>query len=115
MAQPPGAAQAPPDWAAMATDRIVGTIDSVREKTTDKIEVAARALVYGVVAAVLGLVALVLAVTLGFRLAYVYVGNAPWIRDRPGRSVWLVDIAVGVFLCLTGLALQRRGRRASSN
>jgi hypothetical protein len=99
----------------MATDRIVGTIDSVREKTTDKVEVAARALVYGVVAAMLGLAALVLAVTLGFRLVYVYLGNAPWIRERAGRSVWLVDLAVGVFLCLAGLALQRKGRRASSD
>ncbi len=114
MAQPLRGGQAAHDWAALATDRIVGTIDSVREKTTDKVQLAARALVYGVVAAVLGLAALVLAVTLAFRLAYVYVGNAPWIRSRPGRSVWLIDLVVGVFLCLAGLALQRKGRRTSS-
>ena len=49
-----------PDWAANTTDQVVRLVDNVKSKTTKPAVMAARGLVFGLLAAFLGLFALVL-------------------------------------------------------
>ena len=46
-----------PDWAAKQTDRVIDVIDKVKAQTTDRAVTVLRAVVFGVVIAVLGVAA----------------------------------------------------------
>lgn len=113
MAATPGSPPSSSDWASHLTDRIVGLIDRIRDKTTSKIEFLARVLVYGVVVLVLGSIFGILFVILGLRVAYNVAGRIPWFDSKAGRPVWFVDLALGLLLTMGGLALQRKGRPKS--
>ena len=62
MASPVESRPAPPasDWTVQVADTIESVVGSIRNKTTVPVETVARALVYGVLIATLGLVALAL-------------------------------------------------------
>ncbi|MFM8381401.1 MAG: hypothetical protein ACKOA6_05320 [Actinomycetota bacterium] len=49
-----------PNWAADVTDKIVDTVDKVRDRTTKPIVLLARGLVFGLLSAFLGITALAL-------------------------------------------------------
>lgn len=100
----------PEGWTVTVTDRIVSTVDAVRSKTTAPITLVARGLVYGLLLATAGAAALVLLLALVVRSLVVLVGLVPWIADRPGRSVWIVDLMVGLVLLLAGRAVMAKGR-----
>jgi hypothetical protein len=107
---PPTAPQPPkagPDWTTQAADRLESVVTTVRDKTTVPVQKAARAVVCGLIGAVLGSVALVLLVVALFRLhVYIPVGN------KEGRKVWIADVAVGaIFVLLGGLLWSRRKPR----
>lgn len=74
-------------------DAVVGTI---RDKTT-KVETAARAVVYGILIAVVGTAALILTVVALVR-ALTYI---------PGAEVWMVDAGLGAIFTLAGLLCWR--------
>lgn len=68
----------PADWPVQAADKIVETIATVRDKTTRPALVAARGLVYGLLALVVGTIAFILLITLVVRLYDVYVPGNVW-------------------------------------
>ena len=94
----PGTAQ--PDWAAQTADTIDRLVTSVRSKTTDPLERAVRIVVYGIVAAVLGISALVLVSITLIRVVDILV---------PG-PVWSAHVIVGGIFSLVGLFLWAKRR-----
>lgn len=91
----------PAEWPAQAADAVVDTIAKVRDKTTKPALMAARALVYGIVVAVLGSIALVLVLVLAIRL----------LTYIPGAEIWMVYLAISVVFSLVGIVLLRRAHR----
>ncbi len=93
------------DWPAQTADTIERVVGSFRSKTTGPVERIARVLVYGLLAAVLG-VAVLLLFTIAFvRFVDVYL---------PG-DVWSAHLLVGVLFTLGGLFLwSKRGTKADA-
>lgn len=100
MAVPPASSPPPPDWSAQAADTVVDLIDNVRSKTTGPLLTAAKAVVYGIVAAVLGVAALVLLSVALLRFVDVYLPN----------EVWLAYFLVGGLFVAGGLLLWSKRR-----
>lgn len=96
------------DWTDEIAERIEATVGVVRDKTTVPVVKAARAVVFGLVAGVLGAGALVLMVVAVVRLLDVYLPYHPL-----ARRVWTVDGGAGaIFLAAGALAWRwRRPRR----
>lgn len=95
---PPGQGVVPAEWPAQAADTIVDTIGKVREKTTRPAIVAARAVVYGTMAAIVGLTALILALVLVVRL---------WANYVPGH-VWIIYAILAVVLTVAGTVFLKK-------
>ncbi len=95
------------DWPAQAADRIVDLVDTVRDKTTGPIQTAARAAVYGLVAAILGVVVFVLLIIFAIRVLDIVVDEfIPW------GGIWLPYLILGVLFIGAGSFFFRRRRRA---
>jgi tetrahydromethanopterin S-methyltransferase subunit G len=56
-----------PKWATEFADTVERVVGQVRQRTTDKIVLLARALVYGLIAGLLGIVVAILAVIFSIR------------------------------------------------
>ena len=101
----------PEGWVGTVTDKIVSTVDGVRAKTTTPVEKIGRAVIWGLLIATAG-TALVVALTIGvLRLLYEAAGRIPGVSGREGRSVWIIDVLIGVVLIAFGLLLIRRGTK----
>lgn len=102
------------DWPAQAADAIVDVVDKVRTQTTAKAVVAGRAVVFGVVIGVLGLIGLT-SVTIGLVRA-VQVGLAS-LADALGyemehkQAVYLSYLIVGALFTVAGGYLWRLANR----
>ena len=107
-ASPPRTPPAP-DWTVQAADTIESVVGSIRDKTVVPATTVARGLVYGLVAGVLGIVALVLLLVGLFRLVSSYLPW--WFADRPGRSVWVTYALFGGIFTLAGLFLLRKANQ----
>jgi len=94
-APPGGIPGLPHDWPRQATDRIVTVIDDVRVKTTGPAIRISRAIVYGLVAAVLALVAVPL----------LLVGLTRLLDWAVPGDIAYVYFIIGGVLCLAGLIL----------
>jgi uncharacterized integral membrane protein len=92
---PPKASES--DWPAQATSTSVDLVDQVRAKTTGPAITVARGLVFGLVVAVLGVVALVLLLVFAVRLT-TEVLELLW----DGSGVWLTYLIYGVVLVVVG-------------
>ena len=104
----------PEGWVGKVTDKIISTVDGVRAKTTTPIEKIGRAIVWGLLIATAG-VGLLIALLAGvLRLLYEAVGNIPGIDGREGRSVWIIDVLIGVVLILLGLLFIKKGTKPQS-
>lgn len=68
----------PAEWPAQAADAIVENIGKVRDKTTKPAITAARALVYGLIAAIVGVLALILVLVFVARLYDNYMPGNIW-------------------------------------
>jgi hypothetical protein len=102
------AAPAGDDWTVVAADRLESIVGTVRDNTTTRLVVVARALVFGLIAAVLGIAVLLLLAIALIRVLDVYLGNTSALAlDEPGRSVWVADAIVGGIFVLPGLFLLR--------
>lgn len=87
------------DWTVSAADTVERVVGAVRDKTTVPLTTLARALVFGLLAAVLGLATLVF-LTIGLvRAVDVYTGD--------GR-VWIAHAGIGGIFTLVGLFLLRK-------
>jgi hypothetical protein len=93
------------DWPVRAADTIERVVGQVRAKTTGPAIVASRWVVYGLLAAFLGMVALVL-----FIVAVVRVMDV-WI---PG-DVWIPYLILGLVFALGGALLWRRRSTGTSS
>jgi uncharacterized protein YacL len=87
-----------PNWAADVTDKIVDTIDQVRAKTTKPIILIARGLVFGLLSAFLGVMALAL-LLIGVSRALINFIEWPLDHDT---AVWVSYFIFGGLLCLIG-------------
>jgi hypothetical protein len=93
------------DWPVQAADAVVKGVDTLRDKTTGPVQKAARALVYGLLAAVLGTMVAIL-VLIGFvRLIDSIVGL---FMDEP--RIWVTYLIVGVIFTVAGALVFRRRR-----
>jgi hypothetical protein len=99
----PGPPPADIDWAAQAADRVEEIVLTIRDKTTRPALLVARGLVFGLLALVLGIAAIVLVAVLWIRvLSYI-----------PG-GVWIAYLITGVLFVLAGVVLMvKRGRPAA--
>jgi hypothetical protein len=97
--RPPATAD---DWTVQVADRIDAVVEVVRDKTTVPAQKVARGIVYGLVAAVMGFLALVLFV-IGLLRLQVYLPFHP-----EGRRVWVMYMVLGAIFILVGALLWRR-------
>jgi hypothetical protein len=86
------------DWAAQTADTIERAVGSVRGKTAEPVERVARLLVYGLVAAIVGVAALVLLSIALVRALDVAI---------PGE-VWSAHAVTGGIFTVLGLFLWRK-------
>ena len=104
----------PEGWVGKVTDKIISTVDGVRAKTTTPIEKIGRAIVWGLLIATAGVGLLIALLTGVLRLLYEAVGNIPGISGEEGRSVWIIDVLIGVVLILLGLLFIKKGTKPQS-
>ncbi len=83
------------DWPAKAADQIVNLVDQIRDKTTGPAIKAARAMVFGFLAAMLGTAALVLFIVGLVRFVNVYAPGGVWVAHG---IVGLLFVGSGLFL-----------------
>ncbi len=102
----------PEGWVAKVTDKIVSTVDTVRDKTTTPIEKIGRMVIWGLLIATAGTAVLIVLLTAVMRFLYELVGRIPGISGREGRSVWIIDVLIGVGLIAFGLLFIKRGTKA---
>ena len=99
------------DWGVTAADKIEGVIDSVRDKAVVPLTTAARAIVYGLLAAIVGLVALVLVIAGLIRLLNVYLSNIPGVSD----GIWVTYLVLGTVFVLAGLFVWSKRTAKATN
>jgi hypothetical protein len=91
------------DWTVEITDRIETVVGTVRDKTTEPVLGAADTVVFGLIAAMLGLLACIFLLVAVLRLLYVYVPIHPI-----SRRVWIVDAFMAAILLGSGTLLWRK-------
>jgi hypothetical protein len=100
-----GRAAAPAsDWPAQAADTIERVVGSVRDKTTGPAITAARWVVYGTFALVVGTGVGVLVAIAAVRLLDVYLPNAVFGEQH----TWVAHLLVGAVFSLFGMLLWSR-------
>lgn len=88
------------DWAAEATDTVINVVDAVKSKTTDRISLLAKVLVYGILILILGVALLFWVLIALFRVLNLIPGDA-----------WSAYLALGVVFTAGGLlSWKKRGR-----
>ena len=97
--KPPGTGE---DWAAATADAIERAVQSVRAKTADPLERVVRLLVYGLLAAIVGIAIAVLLAVAAVR-GLVELIDVTWQRE-----VWLAHLIVGGIFVVAGLLVWRR-------
>jgi membrane associated rhomboid family serine protease len=98
-ASPAGTTSA--DWTVQVADTIESVVGSVRDKTAVPLETVARALVYGILIAVVGVTALVLGVILLIR-----------VLTYTRLEVYAIYGILGAIFTLLGMFLWRKRRPA---
>jgi hypothetical protein len=91
-----------PDWTAETAERIESIVETVRDKTTVPVTKTARAVVYGLITAVMGVVAVVLLV-IGLLRLHVYL---PF--DEEGQKVYATYFVLGAIFLVLGMFLWRK-------
>lgn len=99
-----------PTWSASAADTVVRVIGEVRNRTTRPIVLAARGLVFGIVAVFGGFIMLALSIILLTRL---FQAVLAWPLDDV-RAVWVSYLVLGVLFLLAGsVAMIQRHRHTA--
>ncbi|MFN0091013.1 MAG: hypothetical protein ACKVWR_12210 [Acidimicrobiales bacterium] len=83
------------DWPVKATDAVERVVGAVRSKTTGPALLVSRGIVYGLVAAVLGVASLVLLIILAVRVLTIPFGD----------NVWITYLILGFVFFLIGAVL----------
>jgi hypothetical protein len=90
------------DWTVDVTGRIESVVETIRDKTTVPVTKGARAVVFGLVAGALGVVALFLMVLALIRVLDVYLPIHPL-----SRRVWIIDAGAAAIFLGSGAFLWR--------
>ena len=96
-----------PNWATEFTQTIVESIDKVRNRTTKPIVMIARGLVFGLLIAFLGVMAIVL-LLVGLSRGLINLLEWPFDHDS---AVWMSHLIVGSLLVLLGAILMIKRQR----
>src|SRR5437763_5581072 len=91
------------DWAVQTADTIERLVETVRSNTSDRLVSVARLVVFGLLAAILGTVALVAFAILVVRILASYLPD-----------VWLAYLVLGGFFTLVGLLLWQQAWKRPS-
>lgn len=103
----PGNPLTDPNWAPDLANQITSLVGTVRDKTTDNAVKAVRGVVFGLLAAMLGLVALVLLLIVATRGLQSLISLAlDW-----DQAVYVSYLLIGGILTLVGLLLM--GKRSA--
>ncbi|WP_426570665.1 hypothetical protein [Aquihabitans sp. McL0605] len=86
----------PSEWPAQAADTIVDTIAMVRDRTTKPLLLAARAVVYGIIAAVVGAITFFLVLLMIVRWYDVWAPGPVW----PIYAFFAIVFCIGGLVCL---------------
>lgn len=86
------------DWAATTAEKIESVVETLRTNTTDRLELAARVLVYGLAASMLGIAVVILVIITAVRFLDIWI---------PG-TVWSAYLLLGGIFCGGGLFLWQR-------
>lgn len=98
-----------PNWATETTDLVVSYIDLVRTKTTQNLVYAARGVVFGLIAVIVGTFALTVAVVMLMRgLQSLLELATTW-----ERAVYLSYFIVGAVFSIAGVVLFRKRNTAA--
>ena len=95
----PGNPFTDPNWAADLADTVERVVGSVRDKTTKPLVTATRAIVYGLLAGILGIAALVLALAIATRGLQALLD----IPLKRSASVYVSYLIVGGIFSLAGV------------
>jgi hypothetical protein len=95
----PGNPFTDPNWAADIADTIERVVSTVRDRTTKPLVTASRAIVFGLLAAILGVVAVILLIVVATRATQALLDI--WFRHEV--SVYLSYFIVGGIICLGGM------------
>ena len=95
----PGNPFTDPNWATDIADTIERVVGSVRDRTTKPLVTASRAVVFGLLTAILGVVAVTLLIAVLTRAMQALLDI--WLRHEV--SVYLSYLIVGGIFCLAGL------------
>jgi hypothetical protein len=80
------------DWPAQATDAVINVVGAVRDRTTGPITTAARGVVFGLLAGILGIAVAVLVIILAIRL----------LDEALPSGVWVAYLVLGALFVLIG-------------
>lgn len=106
----PGNPLTDPNWADDTTDTVVRLVGTVRDKATKPLVYAARGLVFGLIAAFLGLFAVIL-LLIGLTRGLQAFADI-WFAHE--RSVYISYLAVGGIFSVVGMLLFKK-RSASTS
>jgi hypothetical protein len=95
------------DWPAQATEAIVKVVGTAHDKITGPVQTAARIIVYGLLAAILGVTAFVLLIILALRLVNNYLPESVFGENH----MWAAHLLVGIVFASAGLVLLHVARR----
>jgi len=99
-----------PNWATETTDLVVSYIDLVRSKTTQNLVYAARGVVFGLIAVIVGAFALTIALVMVMRgLQSLLELATTW-----ERAVYLSYFIVGAVFSIAGVVLFKKRNTAAS-
>jgi hypothetical protein len=99
-----------PNWATETTDLVVSYIDLVRSKTTQNLVYAARGVVFGLIALIVGAFALTVALVMAMRgLQSLLELATTW-----ERAVYLSYFIVGGVFSIAGVLLFKKRNTAAS-
>jgi hypothetical protein len=95
----PGNPFTDPNWAADLADTIERVVGTVRDRTTKPLVTASRGIVFGSLAAILGIIAVILLIVAATRGTQALLDI--WFPHE--RSVYISYFIVGGIICLGGL------------
>jgi len=101
------------DWTASTADTVERVVGSIRDKTAVPLTTVARAAVYGQIASVMGIAALVLVTIVVIRLGSSYLGGP--LGNHAGRSVWVTEGALGLLFVVLGSGLLKKANADRSD
>lgn len=99
-----------PNWATETTDLVVSFIDKVRSKTTQNLVYAARGVVFGLFAAIVGVFAFVI-LLIGLTRA---IQSLLELATTWERAVYLSYLILGALFCLVSVILFKKRNAAAS-